>query len=118
MGDTQPPRVTLTGDPYNRMRRSDLLRNTPAELAIREALIAVEAVGADVRLTDAVILLGEARERLADYIDGVRPDSTLNARYEAGREATARLVADHIQAMVEGLSGTSIGKAILREALK
>jgi hypothetical protein len=28
-------------------RRSDLQQNTPAELAIRDALIAVEAVGAD-----------------------------------------------------------------------
>jgi hypothetical protein len=46
-------------------------RWTPAEHAIDAAMQAVEALPADVRLTDAVVLLGAARECVADYTDGV-----------------------------------------------
>jgi hypothetical protein len=42
---------------------------TPAELAIHHAVQAVEAAGADPLLTEAVILLGQAREKVADYVD-------------------------------------------------
>src|SRR5438309_5981536 len=52
-------------------RRSRMDLWTPAETAIRNALIAVEAVGADERLTEAVVLLGHAQERVADYVDGI-----------------------------------------------
>ena len=52
-------------------RRAQLDQLSPAELAIYQAVQAVEAVGADVRLTDAVILLQAARDSVADYIDGV-----------------------------------------------
>lgn len=52
-------------------RRSDVQRNTSAELAIRIAVQAVEDVGAHPFLTDAVILLDQAREKVADYVDGV-----------------------------------------------
>ena len=52
-------------------RRSRLDQNTPAELAIRAAVDAVEALPADVRLTHAVVLLQEARDAVADYVDGV-----------------------------------------------
>mgnify|MGYP001586543406 CR=1 FL=1 len=41
------------------------------EAAIRHSVLLVEAMGADPRLTDAVCLLGAARERVADFIDGV-----------------------------------------------
>jgi hypothetical protein len=50
-------------------RRNQLDRNTPAELAIREAMLAVEEAGCDVLLTDAVNLLSQAREKVADYVD-------------------------------------------------
>ena len=50
-------------------RRIDLQRNTEAELAIRKAVDLVESLGADVRLTDAVVLLNEAREAVADWYD-------------------------------------------------
>lgn len=53
-------------------RRIDLQRMTPAELAIRVATLAVEEVGAHPLLTEAVILLGQAREKVADYVDGMR----------------------------------------------
>lgn len=50
-------------------RRIQLEKLTPAERAIRDAVIEVERVGADVRLTEAVILLQHARDKVADYID-------------------------------------------------
>ncbi len=50
-------------------RRNRLDLNTPAELAIRDAMLAVETVGAHPLLTDAVVLLGQAREKVADFVD-------------------------------------------------
>jgi hypothetical protein len=49
--------------------RNRLDKMTPAELAIREAVQAVEELPADPRLTKAVTLLGEAQDEVADYID-------------------------------------------------
>jgi hypothetical protein len=43
---------------------------TPAELAISEAIQAVEKVGASKALTDAVLLLSRARDRVADHVEG------------------------------------------------
>ena len=62
-------------DEIPRRARLDLL--TPAERAIWDALQAVEALPADVRLTDAVVLLQAARTRTADYVDGVTGASSL-----------------------------------------
>lgn len=50
-------------------RRNDILRNTFAELRIREAMEAVEKVGAHPLLTDAVVLLSQALNKVADYVD-------------------------------------------------
>lgn len=50
-----------------RRNRMDLWK--PSELAIFNALQEVEKMGADVRLTDAVILLSKAQDLVADYID-------------------------------------------------
>ena len=69
-------RDEVTTTDYDGWRRRDITRMTPAELAIREAILAVEAVGADIRLTEAVILLVDARERLADFVDGIKPEPT------------------------------------------
>jgi hypothetical protein len=44
-----------------------------AERAIRDAVLAVEQMPADVRLTEAVILLGQAQEKVANFVDGVAP---------------------------------------------
>ncbi len=52
-------------------RRARLDQMTPAERAIYDAVQAVEAMPTDVRLTDAVVLLGGARESVADYVDGI-----------------------------------------------
>lgn len=57
--------------PIDWSRRCDLRTMTPAELKIREAIEAVEGMGADPRLTDAVTLLSSASEAVADYTDGV-----------------------------------------------
>lgn len=51
-------------------RRSRTDHYTPAEAAIRHALEEVEKLSADVRLTDAVCLLAEAQNAVADYVDG------------------------------------------------
>lgn len=53
------------------MRRNQIEQMTEAELAIRNAVKAVEAAGCDVRLTDAVILLQEAKDRVSDFVDGL-----------------------------------------------
>lgn len=50
-------------------RRNRLYEMTCAERAIWDAVQAVEEVGADPLLTDAVILLQQAREKVADYVD-------------------------------------------------
>lgn len=52
-------------------RRAHIDQWCPAELAIQNAMRVVEEMPADVRLTEAVILLGQARDRVADYIDGI-----------------------------------------------
>jgi hypothetical protein len=50
-------------------RRNRLDQNTPAEKAIYDAMQEVEKAGADVLLTDAVVLLDKARNLVADYVD-------------------------------------------------
>lgn len=57
------------GDEIPRRARVD--RWCDAEKAIQAAVDAVEAMPADVRLTDAVNHLWEARQSVADYVDGV-----------------------------------------------
>lgn len=50
-------------------RRSYVDKMTPAELAIYQAMVEVEKLPPDERLTQAMILLGQAREQVADYVD-------------------------------------------------
>lgn len=54
-------------------RRIDMQRWSPAERAIYDAMQAVEATGAHPLLTEAVVLLGQAREKVADYVDHPAP---------------------------------------------
>ena len=51
--------------------REDLMH--PTELAILAAQRAVEEMPADTRLTEASILLSQARDKVADFIDGGEP---------------------------------------------
>ena len=55
-------------------RRARIDLYTPAEAAIRAALIVVESVGAHPLLTDAVILLGQAQEKVADFVEMEAPN--------------------------------------------
>lgn len=50
-------------------RRNRIDLNTPAEKAIYDAMQAVEKVGADVRLTEAVVLLAKAKDLVSDFVD-------------------------------------------------
>jgi hypothetical protein len=59
----------MTDNDIPRRIRIELM--TPAELAIRAAVLAVEEAGADPLLTDAVVLLDEAKEKVADYVDRI-----------------------------------------------
>jgi hypothetical protein len=52
-------------------RRNRLDLNTPAELAIYNAMGEVEKCGASLSLTKAVTLLQEAKNALADHIEGM-----------------------------------------------
>lgn len=52
-------------------RRAKLSEMTPAERALYDVVAIVESAGADVRLTDAVVLVQAARESVADYVDGI-----------------------------------------------
>lgn len=69
---TPPP----TGIKIN--RRNKLYENTSAEKAIYDAMQEVEKVGADVRLTEAVMLLAKAKDLVADYVDEKINNETQN----------------------------------------
>lgn len=49
--------------------RIDQSLMTPAELAITQAMYAVEAAGGSVALTEAVTLLAKARDKVADHVE-------------------------------------------------
>lgn len=50
-------------------RRSNMLRWIPAEQAIHEVINQIEALGAHIRLTDAVVLLTQAKDAIADWAE-------------------------------------------------
>ena len=50
-------------------QRNDLTLFTAAERAIWDAMQAVEEMPGHPLLTDAVILLGQAREKVADFVE-------------------------------------------------
>lgn len=54
-------------------RRADLSLNTSSELAIYNAMQEVEKVGADIKLTQSIILLQQAKDLVSDYIDNNYP---------------------------------------------
>jgi hypothetical protein len=68
--------------------RVDLM--VPAELAIRAAKLAVEEAGAHVHLTEAVILLSQAQEKVADFVD----ESVMGALLSLPDESSAEDVDD------------------------
>lgn len=56
----------------NRRNRLDLM--TEAEKAIHTAIWEVEKIGADVKLTEAVIHLQDAKKLVSDYLDKQLPE--------------------------------------------
>ena len=66
-------------------RRCRVDLSTPAETAIRAAVWAVEVTGCDERLTDAVVLLSQAQDKVADYLEGIErataPPAALSTLY-------------------------------------
>ena len=50
-------------------RRNRIDLQTPIEKAISDVITMIEESVADVRLTQAQILLGEAKDKVSDYID-------------------------------------------------
>lgn len=62
--------LPATHGEFNFPRRNCLDANHAAELAIRAAVHAVEELGADPMLTDAVVKLGEAKDVVSDWLDG------------------------------------------------
>ena len=56
-----------------RRNRFDLMSN--AEKATYNAMLEVENMPADVRLTEAILLLDKARNLIADYIDKIEPNT-------------------------------------------
>jgi hypothetical protein len=60
-------------------RRNRLDMNNSAEKLIYEAMCEVEELGADKKLTEAVMLLAKAKNCVADYVDKVdkpKPEET------------------------------------------
>ena len=51
------------------LRKQNLLFCTNSELKIRDAMLEVELLGCDTALTDAVMLLQSALDKVSDYID-------------------------------------------------
>lgn len=62
------PRPHLRPDGFP--TRGDMQYWSPAEQAIWAAMQAVEEAGGSPALTDAVTLLGKARDRVADHMEG------------------------------------------------
>lgn len=55
-------------------RRHNMFLMTPAELAIYHATLEVESIGADKRLTEAVMSLVNAQRLVADVVDELLAD--------------------------------------------
>ncbi len=63
------PNIAVAALPIRSLRRIRIDLNTPAEMAVRDAILAVERLGADELLTKAVQRLSEAMDYLGDYVD-------------------------------------------------
>ena len=64
-----------------KLRRFNTDLNKPSELAIREAIKKVEELGAKEKLTEVVVMLNNAFDKLADYFDSAvtEEENTINA---------------------------------------
>lgn len=62
------PKLPVTSS-FGGPRRNDITANTPAELHIRDCITEIEELGVDPRLTQAVTLLTQARNAVADWLE-------------------------------------------------
>lgn len=94
-------------------RRIRLDQHTPAEAAITDAMRSVESAGCDARLTKALVLLSDAREQVADFVDGVPyrdPTDVLRvaqaklAECERGLQTARELAEEYSRLSAETLS--------------
>lgn len=79
-------------------RRHRMDQWTEAELAIYGAMQEVEKMGASLQLTDAVVLLGAAKDAVADHVEGiqnVRRVLATAASPEEGTTPNLKAVYDH-----------------------
>lgn len=65
-------RISITA-PTRSNIRNNMLEWTPAEKAIYDAVQAVENMTGHPLLTDAVILLGHARDKVAEFVESTKP---------------------------------------------
>lgn len=99
--------------------RTDLF--TPEERAITHAHAAVEALPADIRLTHAGQKLLEARELVADYVDGVPFRHTQSTQFRPSsdplRTGVAHLLSKYADVEHSGtvMTGTDIARQILSD---
>lgn len=79
-------------------RRSRLDLNTPAELAITNAMQEVEKAGADVLLTNAINLLHQAKDFVSDFVDQKKPirlEHQKNEVIKIGKDLFRCICSDH-----------------------
>lgn len=75
-------------------RRMRVDKFTEAEKAIYDAIAVVENLEADPKLTEAVILLGEAKEKVSDYVDLAGLDLN-NMKERLGRGESLTMTESH-----------------------
>lgn len=85
-------------------RRIQIDKMVPAELAIIAAMLAVEDAGCDHLLTEAVVLLAEAKDKVADFVDGAPADSAIarSARVTELRNVRNRTSHDCEKPLISG----------------
>lgn len=66
---------------YDTWRRCDIAKRTPEENLISDMVMLIEKLGAHYHLTSCVVKLTEAREHLADWIDGVPEKQRTTCEY-------------------------------------
>ncbi len=102
---TLPHLVKRMGGEIDFPRRSCVDQYTPVEEAIWAAHAQVEALGASTALTDAVILLQQAAEKVADFLEGISasseppasgPATDYDAGFRDGRERVLAALTTHL----------------------
>lgn len=98
-------------------RRIQLEHMTLAERAIYDAVQVVEAAGCDVRLTEAVILLQKAWDKVADFVDGV--EHPLVSYPSGGVDAeNLRLARARIKALEDGIVAENRRTSLIEQELR